>query len=58
MPDTRSDEDWALHLLEKEKVLAHPGYLFDFEEEKFLVLSLLIPPDEFKAGIGKIAAAI
>ena len=30
------------------------GYLFDFEEEKFLVLSLLPPPEIFAEGIEKI----
>lgn len=51
MPDHRTDEEWALDLLEKTGVLAHPGYLFDFEEEKFLVLSLLPRADIFSEGV-------
>ena len=54
MPGTRTDEEWAMRLLEKTQVLAHPGYLFDFEQEKYLVLSLLAPPEIFKAGAEKI----
>lgn len=58
MPENRTDEEWALHLLENAGVLAHPGYLFDFEEEKFLVLSLLPQAEIFQEGVKKIAGII
>lgn len=58
MPENRTDEEWALDLLEHAGVLAHPGYLFDFEEEKFLVLSLLPEPEIFRKGAAKIRAAV
>jgi aspartate/methionine/tyrosine aminotransferase len=34
----------VLSLLEREHVLVHPGYFFDFPHEAFFVVSLL--PDE------------
>src|SRR5688572_23927892 len=33
VPRTRSDEQWAMEILEHDGVLVHPGYLFDFAEE-------------------------
>ncbi len=54
MPEKRTDEEWALHLLEEKQVLAHPGYLFEFEEDSFLVLSLLTPEKIFSEGISRI----
>ena len=55
LPSSLTDEEWALLFLEKERTLIHPGYLFDFEEGSFGVLSLLIPPDTFREGISRIA---
>ena len=36
-----------LELLERERVLVHPGYFFDFPHEAFIVVSLIPPPDQF-----------
>ncbi len=55
LPASRSDEAWALELLEKHHVLTHPGYLFDFEEGSFLVVSLLPPPAIFQEGVKRIS---
>ena len=51
IPQSMSDDILAQNLLEKEKALVHPGYLFDFQDERHLVLSLLIPPENFRKGI-------
>ncbi|MFA5261021.1 MAG: pyridoxal phosphate-dependent aminotransferase, partial [Candidatus Omnitrophota bacterium] len=56
LPPGKSEEDWTLTLLEKEHVLAHPGYFFDFAEEPILVLSFLPPPECFHAGVDRIIA--
>jgi alanine-synthesizing transaminase len=40
LPPVRSDEEWALALLEHE-VVVHPGYFYDFEAQGRLVASLL-----------------
>ena len=37
-------------LLEKDDVLVHPGYFFDFPREAFLVVSLLVEPARVRPG--------
>jgi len=49
VPRSRSEEEWALALLEA-GVLVHPGYFFDFPSGAHLVLSLLAPPPDFLQG--------
>ncbi|MBI2986785.1 MAG: pyridoxal phosphate-dependent aminotransferase [Deltaproteobacteria bacterium] len=44
VPQIRSDEEWAIQLLEQTGVYLFPGYFFDFVGHKYLVVSLL--PDE------------
>ncbi len=44
LPRVRTDEQWALRLLERRGVLVHPGYFYDLRREGCLVLSLLTPP--------------
>jgi aspartate/methionine/tyrosine aminotransferase len=50
VPATRSDEDLALALLTQQGVLAHPGHFYDFPQDGFLVLSLIVPEKEFAEG--------
>ncbi|HXN48496.1 MAG TPA: pyridoxal phosphate-dependent aminotransferase [Bryobacteraceae bacterium] len=54
VPRTRSEEEWALELLDLDGVLVQPGFFFDFETEAFLVVSLLTPPDVFREGVGRV----
>ena len=56
--DERSDEDIAVRLLEKDGVLVHPGYFYDFPSGSFLVLSLLPPTESFREGSAKLAALL
>ncbi|MDD5217604.1 MAG: pyridoxal phosphate-dependent aminotransferase [Candidatus Omnitrophica bacterium] len=58
MPDSLTDEDWALHLLEKTRVVVHPGYLYDFPDGAFVVLSLLPKTEIFKQGVEQILKGI
>jgi alanine-synthesizing transaminase len=53
-PRIRSEEEWALELLEREDVLVQPGFFYDFESEAFLVVSLLTPEAVFREGIGRL----
>jgi alanine-synthesizing transaminase len=53
VPATRPEEALVLDLLERDHVLAHPGYFFDFPHEAFLVVSLLPEPDVFREGVGR-----
>ena len=50
LPSTRTDESWALALLER-GVLVQPGYFYDVEAEAHLVVSLLTPPAEMRRGL-------
>jgi alanine-synthesizing transaminase len=51
---TRSEEDLVLELLERDDVLVHPGFFFDFPHEAFLVVSLLPEPPVFFEGIRRV----
>jgi len=57
VPRTRSEEEWALTLLQHHDLLVQPGFYFDFESEAFLVLSLLTPPDVFSEGLRRLLEA-
>ncbi len=48
------DEPIVLELLEKHRVLIHPGSFYDFPEGCFLVLSLLPRPEVFQEGVVRI----
>ncbi|MGA3187897.1 MAG: pyridoxal phosphate-dependent aminotransferase [Bryobacteraceae bacterium] len=58
VPRTRTEEEWALTLLDRQNVLVQPGFYFDFESEAFLVLSLLTKPEVFAEGIERLIAEI
>ena len=54
VPATRSEETLVLELLERDHVLVHPGYFFDFPREAFLVVSLLPDPDLLRQGVRRV----
>ena len=58
VPAIRSEESLVLDLLERDRVVVHPGYFFDFAHEAFLVVSLLPPPDVFARGVRAIAERV
>ena len=43
-----------LDLLQREHVLVHPGYFFDFRTEAFIVVSLLPDPDGFAEALDRL----
>jgi alanine-synthesizing transaminase len=51
IPVTRSDEDFAIELLQRSGVLVHPGHFYDFPSDGYLVLSLITCEEEFRQGI-------
>jgi len=53
-----SEEKWAMEFLQKDHVFVHPGYFFDFQEEPFIVLSLLPKEETFKLGLERILRRI
>ncbi len=57
IPATRGEEAFVLDLLERERILVHPGYFFDFRSEAFIVVSLLAPEAAFAEAIGRVVRA-
>jgi alanine-synthesizing transaminase len=54
VPVTRSEEELALELLERESVLVHPGHFYDFPGNGYLVLSLITPAERFQEGLKRL----
>lgn len=54
VPSIRSEEALVLELLERERILVHPGYFFDFPRESFVVISLLPEPDLFADAVARL----
>lgn len=54
VPALANEEELILSLLEKEGVLAHPGYFFDFQRGAHVVLSLLPAEDLFREGVSRV----
>ena len=58
VPRAKSEEEWAIALLDRRDVLVQPGFYFDFESEAFLVLSLLTPPEVFEEGVARLVEEV
>lgn len=50
LPATNSDEEFAIELLERCSVLVHPGHFYNFQQDGFLVLSLIAREAVFEEG--------
>ena len=55
LPAAHSEDAWALALLDRQNVLAQPGYFYDLPVPPALVLSLLPPPTLFASGVARLA---
>jgi aspartate/methionine/tyrosine aminotransferase len=58
VPETRSEEEWALALALEDSVHVHPGYFFDMHAGAHLVVSLLTPEDVLAEGMRRIRARL
>ena len=58
VPETMSDEAWAVTLATRYDVFVHPGYFFDMTRGAFLVVSLLAPEADVREGAARIAACL
>jgi aspartate/methionine/tyrosine aminotransferase len=56
IPAVQSDEDLAITLLAKASAYVHPGHFYDFAQSGHVVVSLIVPQDEFAEGIRRILA--
>ena len=54
VPAARSEEALVIDLIERDRVLVHPGYFFDFPREAFLVISLLPAPEAFAGPVTRV----
>lgn len=54
VPAVRAEDALALELLDRDDVLVHPGYFFDFPREAYLVLSLLPAATVFEPAVTKV----
>lgn len=54
----RSDEDMAIQLLQKHRVVVHPGHFYDFASDGYLVLSLITPTDTFAEGVARLLSSL
>jgi aspartate/methionine/tyrosine aminotransferase len=53
VPATCTDEELAIDLIEKERILVHPGHFYNFRGDGYVVVSLIVLPAEFHDGIGR-----
>lgn len=54
VPALMSGESLAIRLIEQQRVVVHPGYLYGFDGDGWIVLSLLPPSPEFTEGITRL----
>jgi hypothetical protein len=57
VPRVRTDDTWTETLLDA-GVIAHPGWLYDFDDDGYLVVSLLPDEKTFARGIDALASAV
>ena len=51
LPRTRSEEEWITAFLQDYSAVVQPGYFFDMPSEAYVVVSLITPEEQFKAGM-------
>jgi aspartate/methionine/tyrosine aminotransferase len=54
VPARGGEEQIVMELLERDGVVVHPGYFFDFPHEAYLIPSLLPPEDQFREGAARL----
>lgn len=58
IPNILSEEEWTLKFLKEDHVFIHPGYFFDFEQEAFMVASLLPRAKVFQRGVERVLSRV
>ena len=54
LPRTHDEQAWVLVFLQEDAVHVHPGHFFDFDEEAYVVVSLLTPEATHREGSTRI----
>jgi alanine-synthesizing transaminase len=57
-PALMSGDALAIHCMDQERVIVHPGYFYGFDGDGWIVLSLLPPAAEFAEGVKRLIRAI
>jgi alanine-synthesizing transaminase len=58
VPALMSGDALAIRLMERERVVVHPGHFYGFDGDGWIVLSLLPPPVEFAEGIARLLGSM
>ncbi len=58
VPALMSGDALAIRLMERERVVVHPGHFYGFDGDGWIVLSLLPPPVEFAEGFTRLLSSI
>ncbi len=58
LPETQSDEEWALNLLKVHDTLVYPGHFFEIDRETCVVLSLLPDKSVFEEGLRRLILSV
>jgi alanine-synthesizing transaminase len=58
LPHVIGEEDWALELLDRDRVLVQPGWLYDFGDEPYLVVSLIAREPDFEMGAQRLCERV
>lgn len=58
IPRTMPEDECVIRLLERDHLLVHPGYFFDFPRDGYLVVSLLTRPDVFRRATTRLVAVV
>ena len=56
VPALQSDEELAIALLNESGVYVHPGHFYDFARPGHMVISLIVPPEDFAEAARRILA--
>ena len=56
VPALESDEELAITLLNQSGVYVHPGHFYDFARPGHMVISLIVPPQEFAEAARRVLA--
>jgi alanine-synthesizing transaminase len=58
VPALMGGDELAIRLMERERVVVHPGHFYGFDGDGWIVLSLLPPPVEFAEGIARLLGSM
>ncbi len=58
VPDLQGEDALVMALLERERILVHPGYFFDFPRPAYVIVSLLPEPGVFADAVARMLQVV